>query len=96
MIRSITSTLHQGTGTGLRATLLDAAPHENKINGIIRPVFCVGGDGKAVYLVGKKTSDDSSRTSSFFREEYNLNYRIATQSIPQVSFWDGVVMGGGV
>eukprot|EP00804_Cyclotella_cryptica_P020778 CCRYP_016620-RA/>CCRYP_016620-RA protein AED:0.39 eAED:0.39 QI:0/-1/0/1/-1/1/1/0/397 len=97
MIRSITSTLHQWTGTGLRATLMDAAPYENEKNGTTRPVFCAGGDVKAVYLAGKKkTSDDASLTSSFFREEYHLNHRIATQSIPQVSLWDGIVMGGGV
>jgi len=34
----------------------------------------------------------------FFREEYRLNHQIATQPphMPQVSVWDGVVMGGGV
>lgn len=37
-------------------------------------------------------------TANFFREEYQLNYKIASQSpnIPQISIWDGIVMGGGV
>lgn len=37
-------------------------------------------------------------TASFFREEYELNYKIATQplSTPQIGIWDGIVMGGGV
>lgn len=38
-------------------------------------------------------------TADFFREEYQMNHRIATQdhdNMPQVSIWDGVVMGGGV
>ncbi len=37
-------------------------------------------------------------TANFFRDEYQLNYKIATQSthIPQISIWDGIVMGGGV
>jgi enoyl-CoA hydratase/carnithine racemase len=37
-------------------------------------------------------------TADFFREEYQLNYKIATQPphMPQISIWDGIVMGGGV
>jgi enoyl-CoA hydratase/carnithine racemase len=37
-------------------------------------------------------------TCDFFREENQLNYKIATQPphSPQISIWDGVVMGGGV
>jgi len=38
-------------------------------------------------------------TGDFFREEYVVNHAIATQdhdNMPQVSVWDGVVMGGGV
>mmetsp|Transcript_3059 Transcript_3059/g.4464 ORF Transcript_3059/g.4464 Transcript_3059/m.4464 type:complete len:402 (+) Transcript_3059:59-1264(+) len=37
-------------------------------------------------------------TADFFRDEYKLNYKIATQPphIPQISVWDGIVMGGGV
>ena len=71
---------------------MDAAPHER--NGKTKPAFCAGGDVKAVYLAG--LSDDKSLTSDFFREEYKLNHMIATQQVPQVSIWDGVVMGGGV
>lgn len=92
MIRSMTSTLQQWSDIGIRATLMDAAPYER--NGKINPAFCAGGDVKAVYLAGK--SDDKSLTADFFREEYQLNHMIATQLVPQVSLWDGVVMGGGV
>lgn len=37
-------------------------------------------------------------TADMFREEYQLNHLIATQDkhIPQISLWDGIVMGGGV
>lgn len=43
-------------------------------------------------------------TADFFREEYQLNYKLSQTSIkedgsgilPQVSIWDGIVMGGGV
>lgn len=34
--------------------------------------------------------------SDFFREEYRMNYRIGTSKTPQVSIWNGIVMGGGV
>ena len=37
-------------------------------------------------------------TADFFREEYQLNYKLATanESRPQISLWDGIVFGGGV
>ena len=37
-------------------------------------------------------------TADMFREEYQLNYNIANQPphMPQISIWDGIVMGGGV
>ena len=47
-------------------------------------------------------SDDSPppppppRAEDFFYHEYKVNYMIATSKIPIISFWDGVVMGGGV
>eukprot|EP01031_Cornospumella_fuschlensis_P025859 gene25859-31227_t len=34
--------------------------------------------------------------TDFFRQEYIMNYLIGTSLKPQVSFWDGIVMGGGV
>ena len=73
------------------------SPYERK--GKTKPAFCAGGDVKACYLAGL-SKDESERelTADFFREEYQLNYMIAMQPphIPQVSIWDGVVMGGGV
>lgn len=71
---------------------MESAPYEK--NGEIKPAFCAGGDVKAVYLAGE--SDDKALTIDFFREEYKLNHMIATQKAPQISLWDGVVMGGGV
>ena len=34
--------------------------------------------------------------NDFFRKEYEMNYLLGTSSVPQVSLWDGIVMGGGV
>lgn len=37
-------------------------------------------------------------TADFFRGEYQMNYTLASRSryVPQISLWDGIVMGGGV
>ena len=91
-----------GGGGGVKATLMTGTPYEK--NDKVKPAFCAGGDVKAVYLAGISSSNNESSTSTtvmtadFFREEYKLNYVIATQSpyMPQISIWDGVVMGGGV
>lgn len=32
----------------------------------------------------------------FFQHEYQMNYNLANQNVPQISLWDGIVMGGGV
>jgi len=68
-----------------------------------RPSFCAGGDVKAVWKDGIKNKSRAAAgggipgvlTSDFFREEYTLNYKMATSTIPQISLWDGIVMGGG-
>jgi enoyl-CoA hydratase/carnithine racemase len=96
MIRSMTPTLDAWQASGIvRATLMVGTPYESK-GGNTRPAFCSGGDVKSVYLAG--ISNDGVLAADFFREEYRLNHMIATQPphVPQVSIWDGVVMGGGV
>jgi enoyl-CoA hydratase/carnithine racemase len=95
MIRSMIPTLKQWQTKGVRATLMVGTPYEK--NGKAKPAFCAGGDVKKVYLAGIG-KEDKSITANFFREEYQLNHMIATQAphMPQVSIWDGVVMGGGV
>ena len=95
MIRSMTTTLKTWQTAGVRATLMVGTPYER--NGKTKPAFCAGGDVKAVYLAGL-SEDNKSLTADFFREEYKLNHLIATQPphAPQISSWDGVVMGGGV
>lgn len=64
-----------------------------------RPAFCAGGDVKSVYVNGlkKAPTDDGPKVApeEFFFNEYRVNHAIATSRTPIVSFWDGVVMGGG-
>lgn len=64
--------------------------------------FCAGGDVRAVYDAGKAAEGavgegaGGNMTADFFREEYELNHILASFPKPQVAFWDGIVMGGGV
>ncbi|XP_074581297.1 3-hydroxyisobutyryl-CoA hydrolase 1-like isoform X2 [Curcuma longa] len=55
--------------------------------------FCAGGDVAAV--TQSVTEGDWTMGAEYFRNEYTLNYIIATYSKPQVSILDGIVMGGG-
>ncbi|XP_064964776.1 3-hydroxyisobutyryl-CoA hydrolase 1 isoform X2 [Musa acuminata AAA Group] len=55
--------------------------------------FSAGGDVAAV--VQSVTQGHWTLGAEFFRNEYTLNYIIATYSKPQVSILDGIVMGGG-
>ena len=54
--------------------------------------FCAGGDVKVLF---EKEATVESRLS-FFRKEFELDYRVANLKALQVSCWDGIVMGGGV
>jgi enoyl-CoA hydratase/carnithine racemase len=66
------------------------------------PAFCAGGDVKTVCQVGQAsykkngTGECGVYTADVFRLEYSLNYILAHGPIPQISIWDGIVMGGGV
>lgn len=51
--------------------------------------FCAGGDMRAV------VSSPRDEARRFFVEEYALNASIAESTKPQVSIWNGIVMGGG-
>lgn len=55
--------------------------------------FCAGGDIRALYELPPGERD---RYKTFWREEYELNARIAAFPKRYVVFMDGVVMGGGV
>jgi enoyl-CoA hydratase/carnithine racemase len=79
------------------AAVLVKSSSESKV-----PAFCSGGDVKSVYMSG--INDDGKHgqgvpeleTADFFRQEYMVNHLLATAPKPQISLWDGIVMGGGV
>jgi enoyl-CoA hydratase len=56
--------------------------------------FCSGGDIRLFYELGR--AGDHAAQLDFWREEYQLNRRIARYSKPCVALIDGIVMGGGV
>ncbi len=64
--------------------------------------FCSGGDVRQIYDAGLATPPaglapaGEDVTDSFFREEYQLNYKIGRKDVEQVSVYDGITMGGGV
>lgn len=66
--------------------------------------FCAGGDVKSIWTElanlpeGTKagTGKPGYLHTDFFRDEYIMNYKLAESLAPQVSIWDGFVMGGGV
>jgi enoyl-CoA hydratase/carnithine racemase len=61
-----------------------------------------GGDVKSMYHALKErgptigVGQRGEPSADFFRDEYEMNYLLACSPVPQVSFWDGIVMGGGV
>lgn len=64
------------------------------------PAFCAGGDVKSVYMQGQEPGAFAGGSTpmpgaAFFRQEYMVNAMLATAPKPQVSLWDGLVMGGG-
>lgn len=55
--------------------------------------FCAGGDVRLFYELGR--AGDHAAQLDFWREEYQLNRRIARYGKPIVALIDGIVMGGG-
>jgi len=96
MVRSLQKTIDGWVAEGMiRAFFMEGAGGK---------AFCAGGD---VARVRRSHLEDSNPeqhgkglpgllTTDFFREEYQMNYSFATLPIPQISLWDGIVMGGGV
>jgi 3-hydroxyisobutyryl-CoA hydrolase len=81
----ITDGTSSSSSSCLRAILFKSTPAK-------RPAFCAGGDVKSVYKEGLTVN---GKPEDFFRHEYKVNHAIATTTIPVISLWDGVVMGGG-
>lgn len=72
------------------------------LKGAGEKAFCAGGDVKAMWKDASEGGDTvgtgapGRASSDFFFDEYIMNYNLGVSEIPQISLWDGVVMGGGV
>lgn len=55
--------------------------------------FCAGGDIRQIY---QRDLDGENTNSTFFTDEYQLNYIIHQYPKPYIALLDGIVMGGGV
>jgi enoyl-CoA hydratase len=85
MVRGFTRALDEfGLDADIRAVLVTGEGERG---------LCAGGDIRALYDL-KGAARDSFKV--FWREEYELNARIASFPKPYVAVMDGVVMGGGV
>ncbi|RLN45248.1 hypothetical protein BBJ29_002531 [Phytophthora kernoviae] len=83
---------------------LTARLHKIEVNNTVNAVvfsgnggkaFCAGGD---IRMLADNGKDPATRhvALDFFRNEYRLNYLLATTEKPIISFLNGVTMGGGV
>lgn len=64
------------------------------IRGAGEKAFCAGGDIRKIYDLGK--SQAINEAMHFFKEEYQLNYRIHHFPKPYIALLDGIAMGGGL
>jgi len=85
MVRCFAAALEQFCADpGIRAVLVTGEGERG---------LCAGGDVRALYEL---RGEDRDFFKTFWREEYELNARIALFPKPYVVVMDGVVMGGGV
>eukprot|EP00904_Undaria_pinnatifida_P012478 jgi/Undpi1/8360/HiC_scaffold_25.g10828.m1 len=89
----------RGEGGGREGDVEERGVRLLVLRGAGGKAFCAGGDVKAIAET-KSLGPGVGGTlrSDFFREEYRLDYRLATIARQKalLSLWDGVVMGGGV
>ena len=85
MVRDFTRALDEfGSDAGVYAVLVMGEGERG---------LCAGGDIRALYDL---PGGERNSFKAFWREEYELNARIASFPKPYVVLMDGVVMGGGV
>jgi enoyl-CoA hydratase/carnithine racemase len=64
-----------------------------------KKAFCAGGDVKTLYdarVAEKNPNVEPEVLDSFFRSEFECDYKLASMKPLQIALWDGIVMGGGV
>jgi enoyl-CoA hydratase len=71
----------------------DDAVHAVVLSGAGERGLCAGGDVVSIYHSARKDGVEARR---FWRDEYQLNAKIAEYPKPYLALMDGIVMGGGV
>lgn len=76
------------------------------VKGVGEKAFCAGGDVKSLWIELQSLDRANNKElghgkpgflhTDFFRVEYTMNYLLGTSNAPQISVWNGIVMGGGV
>ena len=89
--------LNQEMITGIHEALdeweLDDAIEMILIRSCRDDLFCAGGDVKALYAAKDRNIE---HLVTFFKSEYQMNYRLKTYAKPIMSLMNGLCMGGGV
>ena len=93
-LNALTLEMTRALGAALDAFEADAAIRRVVLKGAGNRAFCAGGDVRALYDWAK--AGRRAEMLQFWREEYQLDWRIARFSKPVVVLVDGLVMGGGV
>eukprot|EP00457_Paulinella_chromatophora_P008995 gb/GEZN01009045.1/.p1 GENE.gb/GEZN01009045.1/~~gb/GEZN01009045.1/.p1 ORF type:complete len:373 (+),score=36.25 gb/GEZN01009045.1/:87-1205(+) len=76
---------------------ISEGPSAIVLQGAGEKAFCAGGDVVSVVKASKQDRTDPTNVSrTFFRDEYQLDYRIATIKTPVIAYMNGITMGGGV
>lgn len=84
---------------GLLDDALTALEHDDAVHAVLvrgsgERGFCSGGD--VVSLHQYAVNNDLASAAPFFREEYQLDYRISIYPKPYIAIMNGLVLGGGV
>ncbi len=93
-LNALTLTMVREMRRALDAWETDPAVTRIVVTGAGGKAFCAGGDIRRLYELGKAGRQAEALT--FWREEYELNLRIARYPKPYIALIDGIVMGGGV
>lgn len=85
MVRAMRAQLDAWAGDEAVAHIILRSAHER--------AFCVGGDVRAMAELGRAGNTEAAR--DYWRDEYALDYHIATYPKPFVALVDGLCFGGG-
>ncbi len=93
-INALTAAMTATIYDSLVSWATDPSVHFVVLDGAGERGLCAGGDVRAIYAAIRAGHLDAAE--DFFRQEYRLNYLIATYPKPYVALMDGIVMGGGI